>query len=180
LLLVQPDNSGSDNSTVFGQFGSTGSWVQFVMYVDWSNFANSKYYVNGVDRTANFANGPAFGERGVDGQAMNWTSATQCKINIGGFFAFAGARDTYDYQGKIQYLLVKAGVGAPTIANYWDSATSKPKDLGTNGNATGINPNVYHYGNTSTFAVNNASNKFATYTLTKFGNASDTTGTPYA
>ncbi len=181
VLVTQTDNSGSDNANVFGTAGSVGSWMQFVLYVDWSNFANCKYFVNGVDQTsASLLNGPSFGERGVDNQAMNWTSATTVKLNIGGFFTNAGARDVNDWNGKIQYLLVKAGAGAPTISNYWDSASGKPKDLGTNGNATGINPNIYHYGNTSTFGVNNASNKFATYTLTKFGNTSDTSGTPYA
>jgi hypothetical protein len=180
IHLRQPDNSGADNSVVFGTSGSVGSWMQFVLYVDYSNFANCKYYVNGVDQTANLLNGASVGERSVDGQAMNWTSSTTVKINIGGFFAYNGVNDLSDYNGKIQYLLAKAGAGAPTISNYWDSATSKPKNLGTNGNATGIAPHVYHYGDTTTFAVNNASNPFATYTLTKFGGASDTTGTPYA
>ena len=180
ILPRQPDNSGSDTAMVYGNAGSTGSWMQFVLYVDWSTFANCKYYVDGVDQTGNLLNGPSFGERGVDNQPMNWTSATQCKINIGSFFAWVGAGDLNDYNGKIQYLLVKAGSGAPTISNYWDSATSKPKDLGTDGNATGLAPHIYHYGNTSTFAVNNASAAFAAYTLTKYGNTSDTSGTPYA
>lgn len=181
ILVTQPDNSGSDNANIFGTEGSINSWQHFVMYIDWSNFANCKYYLNGVDRTTtSLLNGPSFGERGVDNQAMNWTSSTTVKINIGSFFAYAGARDLNDYNGKIQYLLVKAGAGAPTISNYWDSTTNKPKDLGTTGNATGLAPHIYHYGNTSTFGVNNASAKFATYTLTKYGNASDTTGTPYA
>jgi hypothetical protein len=181
ILINQPDNSGSDTSTLYGNAGSVGSWYQFVLYVDWSNFANCKYFLNGADvTTASLLNGPSYGDRGVDNSPMNWTSATQCKINIGGFFTYAGARDGSDYNGKIQYLLVKAGAGAPTIANYWDSAAGKPKNLGTDGNATGLAPNVYHYGNTSTFAVNNASAKFATYTLTKYGNTSDTSGTPYA
>jgi len=181
ILVVQPDNSGSDNANIYGNEGSTGAWMQFVLYVDWNNFANCKYYLNGVDRTtASLLDGPSFGERGVDNQAMNWTSSTTVKINIGSFFAFTGARDNNDYNGKVQYLLVKAGAGAPTISNYWDSVTSKPKDLGATGNATGLAPHIYHYGNTATFAVNNASAAFAAYTLTKYGNVSDTTGTPYA
>ena len=181
ILVTQADNSGSDNANIYGNEGTNNAWMQFVLYIDWSTFANSKYYLNGVDRTtASLLNGPSFGERGVDNQALNWTSATQCKINVGSFFAYSGARDVNDYNGKIQYLLVKAGAGAPTIANYWDSATSKPKDLGTDGNATGLAPHIYHYGNTSTFGVNNASAKFATYTMTKYGNASDVAGTPYA
>lgn len=182
ILLFQPDPSGSDISSVYGtSMAPQGAWAQFVLYVDFTNFANCKFYVNGTDYTSSYLlNGPSYGERGVDGQSLNWTSSTTVKINVGSYFTYAGARDVNDYNGKIQYLLVRTGSGAPTISNYWDSTAGKPKDLGTNGNATGLNPVIYHYGNTSTFGVNNASNKFVTYTMTKYGNASDTSGTPYA
>jgi hypothetical protein len=110
---------------------------------------------------------------------FNW-GATSVKVYIGNGVIGTGFDATDEFDGRISQLYLHNASGAPTISNFWDSGTSKPKDLGTNGTATGLaQPLIYHYGTTTTFPTNNGTG-FNSYTLTASGTPTSAEGPIYA
>lgn len=174
------DNSGSNTDIIYGDFPATeNAWNQMVAYVDHTLFSNCKYYLNGVDRTANLLNGAAFGEISLANLNINW-GATNASIKIGVKDASAQYSTAFsDFLGSIAQIYAHNAVGAPTISNYWNTTSSRPKDLGTTGVTTGlVRPLIYHYGTTATFGVNNGTG-FNAYTLTGNGNVVSAIGPTY-
>lgn len=173
------DNSGSSTDMVYGDYsGPTQSaWNQIVAYVDHTSFANCKYYLNGVDRTSNLLNGGAIGAVNLSNNNINWGSSN-VSIKIGEQDATAGYNSGFsDFQGRISQIYVHNASGAPDITKFWSGG---PRDLGTNGTATGLaQPLIYHYGSTSTFATNNGTG-FNSYTLTANGGVATAQGPQYA
>jgi len=133
------------------------SWNQVVMYIDTSSRSNCRIYVNGVSRTLDSGGNP-------NNTNFNWNT-TGAQVTIGrpdGNVQGAGAY----FNGSISHFYLHGGnVGAPTISNYWDATNYRPRDLGTDGTATGLaQPYIYHYGNAATFITNNGTG-FSSYTL---------------
>jgi hypothetical protein len=168
------DGAGSNPTSIYENNENsltTNAWNQFVIYWDTTSYAtNTKIYVNGSSK--------AISNEGTTNVNWNWgNTATTVKVGqLNSSQTSTGA----DFNGRIAQLYIHNASGAPTISNYWDSGSSKPKDLGTQGSSTGLaRPLIYHYGNTSTFPTNNGTG-FASYTLTANGGVSDTTGPTYA
>jgi len=133
------------------------AWNQLVMYIDTSSRSNCRIYLNGTSRTLDTGGNP-------NNTNINWNT-TGASVYIGRPNASVQSAGSY-FNGAISHFYLHGGnVGAPTISNYWDSSYNRPKDLGTDGTATGLaRPYVYHYGNTSTFTTNNGTG-FSSYTL---------------
>ena len=167
---------------VYGDYeGPTeNAWNQMVAYVDHTSFANCKYYLNGVDRTSNLLNGGQIGAVNLGNNNINWGSSN-VNIRIGEQNPTAGYNSGFDdFLGSISQIYCHNASGAPTISNFWNTSTNLPKDLGTNGTATGLaQPLIYHYGTTSTFPTNNGTG-FNSYTLTANGNVASALGPTYA
>jgi hypothetical protein len=175
-------NPGNSTGQTYGDFEITASnaWHQIVYYHDATSFSNCKYYVDGVDRTSSsLLNGPSFGEPAMQNVDFNW-GTTGAKVYIGNGIIGTGFDASDEFDGRLSQVYLHNASGAPTISNYWDTSTSKPKNLGTNGTATGLaQPLIYHYGNTSTFPTNNGTG-FNSYTLTANGNVTSADGPTYA
>jgi hypothetical protein len=176
-------NPGNSTGQTYGDFaiGTSNDYHQIVYYHDATAFANCKYYVDGVDRTSSsLLNGPSFGEPAMADLNFNW-GATDVTVSIGnGIASYGPVPNSDDYLGRFSQVYIHNASGAPTISNFWDSGTSKPKDLGTQGTATGLTrPLIYHYGDTSTFPTNNGTG-FNSYTLTASGTPTSAEGPTYA
>jgi hypothetical protein len=157
----------ADNSLTSGAFN------QVVFYSDFNNSANNRIFINGVSKAVTTDGwNSSFG--------VGW-GKTNSKIKIGEREdTLGGDGSDNDFKGRVSQLYIHNASGAPTISNFWDSGTSKPKDLGTQGTATGLaRPLIYHYGTTSTFPTNNGTG-FNSYTLTGNGNLADAEGPTYA
>jgi hypothetical protein len=179
---VSWDNSGSDTDMAYGDYAgpTENAYNQIVAYIDHTSFANCKYYLNGVDRTANLLNGSSIGALNLFNNNINWGSSN-VNIRIGQQSTNTNYRSNFDdFLGRISQIYAHNASGAPTISNFWDSGAGKPKDLGTNGTATGLaQPLIYHYGDTSTFPTNNGTG-FNSYTLTASGTPTSAEGPTYA
>jgi hypothetical protein len=154
---------------------TTNAYNQVVIYWDTTSYAtNTKIYVNGSSK--------AISNEGTTNVNWNWG----CPSSDGDIFvkvarANAGQTgDGVDFSGRVAQLYIHGVSGAPTISNYWDSGSSKPKDLGTQGTTTGLaRPYIYHHGGTSTFATNNGTG-FNSYTMTLQGDVATVAGPTYA
>lgn len=171
-LVVTEGTTGSENYNVYTGTTTvtTGAWEQIVWYFDMASFANTKCYKNGTSQSLTQAsfNGT---------RSLNFNSIATIKIGQKNTSQTATGND---FNGKLSQVYINGVSSEPAISNFWDSGSSKPKDLGSNGTATGLpRPYVYHYGNTSTFATNQGTG-FATYNLTLTGNISDAAGPTYA
>jgi hypothetical protein len=149
---------------------TSNAWNHLLFYMQTDSTANSKIYINGVSK--------AFTNSNQDLNNFNWGN-TATTITVGTKIAAVTGTGA-DFNGRIAQLYIHNIASAPTVSNYYDTGTSKPKDLGTQGTATGLaRPLIYHYGNTSTFPTNNGTG-FASYTLTATGGVANTTGPTYA
>lgn len=171
-LVVTEGTTGSENYNVYTGTTTvtTGAWEQIVWYFDMASFANTKCYKNGTSQSLTQAsfNGT---------RSLSFNSISTIKI---GQENTSQTSTGSDYDGKISQIYINRVTSEPAISSFWDSGVSKPKDLGTNGTATGLaQPYVYHYGNTSTFETNNGTG-FASYSLTANGNVADASGPSYA
>jgi hypothetical protein len=177
-----PNNTGSDLDFVYGDYSgpTENAWNQIVAYVDHTSFANCKYYLNGVDRTSNLLNGAAIGAVNLANDNLNWGSSN-VNIRIGEQNPTSGYNSGFDdFLGRISQIYVHTAAGAPDINKYWYFGSNRPRDLGTNGTATGLaQPLIYHYGNNDTFRTNNGTG-FNSYTLTANGNVATGDGPNYA
>ena len=174
-------NSAGSTGQTYGDFEITTSNVyhQIVYYHDATSFSNCKYYVDGVDRTTSLLNGPSFGEPAISNVNFNW-GATGAKVYIGNGIIGTGFDASDEFDGRISQLYIHNASGAPDINKFWYFGSNRPRDLGTNGTATGLaQPLIYHYGSTSTFATNNGTG-FNSYTLTLNGNIATGNGPNYA
>jgi hypothetical protein len=127
------------------------------MWIDTTSSTTSKIWVNGQQKAYSNDGFPT-------GSLFNWTNtATTIKI---GQKNTSQTGDGTDFNGRISQVYISAQSTAPDIGSFWQQG--KPRDLGTNGTATGLaQPLFYHYGGTSTFPTNNGT--FASYTLTANG-----------
>lgn len=147
------------------------AYNNIVFYFDSSSRANSRIYINGVNKTLDTGGNP-------NNTNINW-GATGAVVTIGAPNANVQSAGSY-LNGRIAQLYLHNASGAPTISNFYDTGAGKPKDLGTNGTATGLaQPLIYHYGNTSTFATNRGTG-FNSYTLTANGTPTDGIGATFA
>jgi hypothetical protein len=137
---------------------TTNAWNQIVFYMQTDSTANSRIYINGVSR--------AFTNSNESLTTLNWGN-TATTITIGQKQAAITGTGT-DFNGRIAQVYISNPATFPGIEAFWSTG---PRDLGTNGTATGLaQPLVYHYGNNDTFRTNNGTG-FASYTLTANGNA---------
>jgi hypothetical protein len=180
---------GSDTEVLYLDYqGFTqNAYNHFLLYVkpNASNNANDcKAWINGVDRSTSLRTGSAIGGYPLNsnGKTFNWNNTSGSTVKIGAFLSGSG-QDSFpdNFEGRIAQFWATGGtLSAPTLSNFYDTGTSKPKDLGTNGTATGLaQPYIYHYGNTSTFPTNNGTG-WASYTLTATGNIANEDGPTYA
>jgi hypothetical protein len=141
---------------------TTNAWNQIVFYMQSDSTANSRIYINGVSR--------AFTNSNQNLTTLNWGN-TATTITIGQKqAAITGTGE--DFNGRIAQIYISNPASFPGIEPFWSTG---PRDLGTNGTATGLaQPLVYHYGNNDTFRTNNGTG-FASYTLTANGNAGTAT-----
>jgi hypothetical protein len=162
------------------QHTNENAYNQMVAYIDHTSFANCKWYVNGVDRTSSLLNGAAIGAVNLGNLDLNWGSSN-VTIKIGEDLpAFPGTSGFSDFLGRISQIYVHNASGAPDINKFWYFGSNRPRDLGTNGTATGLaQPLIYHYGNSTTFPTNNGTG-FNSYTLTASGNIATGDGPNYA
>ena len=176
------DNTGSSTDMVYGDYAgpTENAYNQIVAYVDHTSFANCKYYLNGVDRTANLLNGAAIGAVSLGNNNINWGSSN-VSIKIGEQNTTAGYNSGFDdFLGRISQIYCHNASGAPDINKFWHFGSNRPRDLGTTGTTTGLaQPLIYHYGNTTTFPTNNGTG-FNAYTLTATGNIATADGPTYA
>jgi hypothetical protein len=148
---------------------TTNAWNQLVMWVDTTSSTTSRIYVNGVSKAYSNDGFPT-------GGLFNWTNtATTVKI---GQLNSSQTSTGVDFNGRVSQIYIGAATTDPGIGKFWDTVTGLPRDLGTTGTATALaSPLIYHYGNTSTFAINQGT--FASYTLTANGNLADVAGPTY-
>ena len=170
-LVVTQGTTGSEVYNVYTGTSTvtTGAWENIVWYFDMASFANTRCYKNGVSQslTQSSFNGTL---------SLNFNSIATVKI---GQKNTAQSGTGTDYNGKLAQVYVNAVTAEPSINYFWDNVVSLPKDLGTNGTATGLpQPYVYHYGTTSTF-VHNLGVGLNQYVLTANGNIADATGLTY-
>jgi hypothetical protein len=180
--------SSSDSEIVYLDYqGFTqNAWNHFLIYIkpNASNNRNDcKAWINGVDRSTSWRTGSEIGAFALNGtQLTNWGNTSGSTVRFGSFLSGSGM-ETFagDFEGRISQFWATGGtLSAPSIEYFWDVSESKPKDLGTNGTATGLSqPYIYHYGTTSTFTANNGTG-FNAYTLTATGNIADAVGPTYA
>jgi hypothetical protein len=168
------DGAGSNPTSIYENADNSltaNAYNQCVIYWDTASYTtNSKMITNGASK--------AFSNEGTSANNWNW-GTTAATLKVGEANASQTGFDT-DFNGRVAQLYIHNSTTIPTISNYWDTGTSKPKDLGTQGTATGLaRPLIYHYGNTSTFPTNNGTG-FASYTLTANGTITDATGPTYA
>jgi hypothetical protein len=154
---------------------TSGAWNQIVYYSDFTSgsTANNRIFVNGVSK--------AITTQGWNsGFGVGW-GKTNSKIKIGEREdTLGGDGSDNDFKGRVAQVYIHNGSGVPTISNFWDAASGKPKDLGVTGTATGLaQPLIYHYGDTNTFATNKGTG-FNSYTLTATGNIAKVTGPTYS
>jgi hypothetical protein len=154
---------------------TTNAWNQVVIYWDTTSYTtNTKIYVNGSSK--------AISNEGTTNVNWNWgcpTANGTSFVKVGRLNA-AQTGDGVDFNGRVAQLYIHGVSGAPTISNYWDSGSSLPKDLGTQGTATGLSrPYIYHYGDTTTFPTNNGTG-FNSYTMTLQGDVATVSGPTYA
>lgn len=170
------DNTGASTDLCYANVKAVRTWNQFAVFVDHSNFSNSVCYINGVEIGANFLNGSAVGGFDIRDENINWGSSN-VSVKIGEESTDAAYRSNFaDFNGRITHLYMDNRSSLPAIANLWDSTRMIPKDLGTDGTATGCpQPLIYHYGGTSTFPTNNGTG-FNAYTLTANGNVATAKG----
>jgi len=173
------NNTGGSTGQTYGDYEITTSnaWHQIVYYHDATSFANCKYFVDGVDRTANLLNGPSFGEPAMANADFNWAN-TNTTISIGnGISGFDVAAGT-NFDGRFSQLYIGNTAGAPDITKFWDSTDALPRDLGSFGNSTGLpRPLIYHYGSTTTFPTNRGT--LSSYTLTPTNSPTNAEGPAY-
>ena len=141
-----------------------------------------KAWINGVDRSANWQTGAAIGGFALtNAKTTNWGNTSGSTVRFGSYLSGSGM-DTFtdDFSGRISQFWATGGtLTAPAINSFYNTTTSLPKDLGTQGTATGLaRPYIYHYGTTSTFPTNNGTG-FNAYTLTATGNIADAVGPTY-
>ena len=151
---------------------TSGSFNQVVFYSDFNNSANNRIFINGVSKAVT-----------TDGWnssfAVGW-GKTNSKIKIGEREdTLGGDGSDNDFKGRISQLYIHNASGTPDIAKFYNTTSSLPLDLGTNGTSTGLaQPLIYHYGSTSTFPTNNGTG-FNSYTLTATGDIAGAEGPTY-
>lgn len=152
---------------------TSGAFNQLVFYSDFNNSANNRIFINGVSKAVT-----------TDG----WSSSfgvgwgkTNSKIKIGEREdTLGGDGSDNDFKGRVSQVYIHNITSAPDINKFWYFGSNRPRDLGTNGTATGLaQPLIYHYGNTTTFATNNGTG-FNAYTLTANGGVATGDGPNYA
>ena len=180
---------GSDTEVLYLDYqGFTqNAYNHFLLYVkpNASNNANDcKAWINGVDRSTSLRTGSAIGGYPLNSNSktFNWNNTSGSTVRVGAFLSGSG-QDSFpdNFEGRIAQFWATGGtLSAPTLSNFYDTATSRPKDLGTQGTATGLSrPYIYHYGDTTTFPANNGTG-WASYTLTATGNIASAAGPTYA
>ena len=182
VRLIRVKNEGSDGGAMYlDSVGdtvlTTNGWNQVVFWHKGNSAtaSNSRCWVNGVQQTVFFD-----GTMSNDTIQYNW-GHTSGQVWIGRHTTdMIGGTQPY-FKGRYSQVYIHNGqTTAPSISSFWDTSTNLPKDLGTNGTATGLSqPLIYHYGTTSTFPTNNGTG-FASYTLTQSGGVTDAAGPTYA
>ena len=179
---------GSDAEILFLDYqGFTqNAYNHFLIYVKPNasqNRNDCKAWINGVDRSTSWRTGAEIGGFPLgSARSTNWGNTSGSTVKVGAFLSGSGQDDfPNNFEGRIAQFWATGGtLSAPTLSNFYDTATSKPKDLGTQGTATGLSrPYIYHYGDTTTFPTNNGTG-FASYTLTATGNVASAAGPTYA
>ena len=178
---------GADAEVVYLDYqGFTqNAYNHFLIYIkpNASNNRNDcKAWINGVDRSTSWRTGSEIGAFALNGsQLTNWANTSGSTVRFGSYLSGTGM-DTFgdDFTGRISQFWATGGtLTAPAINSFYNTTTSLPKDLGTQGTATGLaRPYIYHYGTTSTFPTNNGTG-FNAYTLTATGNIADAVGPTY-
>lgn len=163
---------GSEYKTMYENAENSltqNAWNQVVFYMQTNSSTNSKIFINGVSKAFTMSN--------LTANTFNWGN-TATTITIGQKQAAITGTGA-DLNGRISQLYIHNANGSPNISSYWNSTESKPRDLGINGNATGLpQPLIYHYGTTSTFPTNRGTG-FASYTLTANGGITNAEGPTY-
>ena len=182
VRLIRVKNIGSDGGALYlDSVGdtvlTTNGWNQVVFWHkgDSASVSNSRCWVNGVQQTL-FADGTITNTS----SPYNW-GHTNGQVWIGRHTTdMIGGTQPY-FKGRYSQIYIHNGqTTAPSISSFWNTTTNLPKDLGTNGTATGLaQPLIYHYGNTSTFPTNNGTG-FSSYTLTQSGGVTGAAGPTYA
>ena len=143
-------------------------WNQIVVWWNTDDYANSKIYVNGADKSIT--------NEGTTAVDWNWgNTATTLKI---GEANSSQTGSGADFNGKIAQLYISDYHITPDINKFWDAGNSRPYDLGAYGTSTGLpKPLIYHYGDTTTFPTNRG--VIDDYTLTANGDIGSDAPTTY-
>jgi hypothetical protein len=182
VRLIRVKNNGSDGGELYLDSAGdtpliTNGWNQVVFWHRGNNAtaSNSRCWVNGVQQTLFFG-----GTMTNTTLIYNWGHTTG-QVWIGRHTTdMIGGTQPY-FKGRYsQIYIYNNDTSAPDINKFWYYGSNRPRDLGTNGTATGLaQPLIYHYGNNDTFRTNNGTG-FSSYTLTSSGGAGSSSGPNYA